>query len=69
MSASALSFPFKVVRPDVNISLMWAKCNPVRELAGGGVVDSMARDGKEEGVLVKLAFSKNLQYKWYLFGT
>jgi len=28
--------PFNIVRPDVNISFMWAKHNPVRELAGGG---------------------------------
>lgn len=27
--------PFNKVRPDVNISFMWAKRNPVRELAGG----------------------------------
>jgi hypothetical protein len=58
--------PFNIVRPDVNISFMWAKQNPVRELAGVG---SAAGRVKREEVLVKVTFPMKLPYKWYLFGT
>jgi len=58
--------PFNIVRPDVNISFMWAKHNPVRELAGGRF---RGREAKGEEVLVKVTFPMKLPYKWYLFGT
>lgn len=52
--------PFNIVRPDVNISFMWAKHNPVRELAGGWF---RGREVKGEEVLVKVTFPMKLPYK------